>query len=824
MKQFKQTTLALSIAQVVLLWSGAAFAAPADAPAAPASPAGASATAPVPPADATEGERIIITATRRDTLLQDTPLAVTAYSQDTLNNNQVKDLASLTTMVPSLIVEPHSDSGGVHVYLRGVGSANHTELGDPAVAFYVDGIYVPRPQGATALMYDLNHVEVARGPQGTLNGRNSTAGAVNLISGQPSTEKVFGSAGITVGDYHHLQTQAMVNIPLSDDMALRVAAIKDTHDGYVTFRPGSDVQPGAPKYGAGDQMGARATLLWKVLPNLRATFIADYYADNGAGNIYLPEEVKPGEDRRSLLIDTPGVLDQTIMSYKTKLSYHPVESIEVQYLGGWSRLQRTNGSDADAGLIPGFKAENRTDWSRFDSTSNELQVRSDTDAPFQWVGGLFFFNEKNKIRFDIDRSEISLDTLNQDIASGSVIFIQPTVGQYASAMSFIQGDRELKSKAAFAQASYDLTDQYKFTAGARYTKDHKFDHGGQNWACPNWPDVAPRGTTVLTPDQIAQLVTPGSGLINTHNIGPGGVVNLATCGMAPGDNTADLKYGQATWLGRVEYKPVQDILTYASITTGFHSPAIGDGGATTKPEKLTSYELGFKSDLFNRKLSLNLDGFWMKYKDKLESEVVNNTLQNFNAAGATVKGIEAEWTWRPTAIDRFSGNATWLKARYDSFLSCDVDAARANGQVCGSTAPTVDVGGSTLKHAPTFATTLLYEHDFRLGRGSLTPHISVHHEASSFIGSGAFNDDVPGHPGVKQQAAYSTVDLALRFEPVNKAYTAELFMQNATNREVRYDAVEVCTQVGAPCQPNQQIWAAYYNNPRTVGGRVSMKF
>jgi len=375
----------------------------------------------------------------------------------------------------------------------------------------------------------------------------------------------------------------------------------------------------------------------------------------------------------------------------------------------------------------------------------------------------------------------------------------------------------------FAQASYDIDPLWKVTGGARYTKDHKFDVGGQNWACPNWPDNAPRGAT-LTPSQIAQLVTPGVGTINTHNIGPGGVVNQQTCGNTYGDNTADLQYGQATWLGRVEYKPAKDILTFASVTTGFHSPAIGDGGATTKPEKLTSYEIGFKSDLFDRKLSLNLDAFWMKYKDKLESQVVNNTLQNFNAAGASVKGIEAEWSYRPTSIDRFTGNATWLKARYDDFLSCDVDAARANGQSCGTTAPTVNVGGATLKHAPTFATTLMYEHDFDTGKGRFTPRLSAHYETESFVGSGAFNTDVPGHPGVKQQQAYTTLDVSVRYEPRDKAYTAELFVKNATDKEVKYDAIEVCTQVGAPCQPKQQIWAAYYNNPRTFGARVSMKF
>src|SRR4030095_6738517 len=115
------------------------------------------------------------------TTVADTPMAVTAFSQTALDQAHAGALPGLQSFVPNLTVEQHGDSGGVHVYLRGVGSANHTELGDPAVAFHVDEVYSPRPQGATVLMHDLEHVEVLRGPQGTLFGRNSTAGTVNLV-------------------------------------------------------------------------------------------------------------------------------------------------------------------------------------------------------------------------------------------------------------------------------------------------------------------------------------------------------------------------------------------------------------------------------------------------------------------------------------------------------------------------------------------------------------------------------------------------------------------------------------------------------------------
>ncbi|MBB3219686.1 outer membrane receptor protein involved in Fe transport [Massilia umbonata] len=504
MKQFRKSALALAVAAMNVTTGAALSASPAHAQTGTGAAEGAADRA-----NAAGGglERIVVTANRRDQLVQDTPLAVSAFTQDTLQNNQVKDLASLTALVPSLVVEPHSDSGGVHVYMRGVGSANHTELGDPAVAFYVDGIYLPRPQGATALMYDLSHVEVARGPQGTLNGRNSTAGAVNLVSAAPNTTKLLGSASIVVGNHHRIQTQGMINIPFGPNIALRVAAIKDSHDGYVDFARGSNVPPGADRYGAQDQSGARATLLWKILPTLKATFIADYYEDQGAGSIYLPIETQ-GRDRWSAVIDTPGVLDQSITTYKTKWNWALNDAVDVQYLGSWSRLKRSNASDADAGLYLGFKAENRTEWGQFDSHSNELQFRSAEGGAIEWVAGLFEFGEKNKIRFDIDRSQISEAALQQDLANGNVIFVQPTVGQYASAMTFIQGDRQLKSKAVFAQGSWNLDERYKVTAGARYTKDHKFDRGGQNWACPNWPDNAPRGTTVLTPNQVAPARAP----------------------------------------------------------------------------------------------------------------------------------------------------------------------------------------------------------------------------------------------------------------------------------------------------------------------------
>ena len=153
--------------------------------------------------------------------------------------------------------------GGVHVYLRGVGSANHTELGDPAVAFHVDEVYSPRPQGATVLMYDVSSVEVLRGPQGTLFGRNSTAGTVNIVTAKPETDEFDAYADVTVGDYDRFGTRGMVNVPISETFALRAAVATENRDGFVDFQPRSSAV-GSRKYGAMDQEAVRVTALWEA--------------------------------------------------------------------------------------------------------------------------------------------------------------------------------------------------------------------------------------------------------------------------------------------------------------------------------------------------------------------------------------------------------------------------------------------------------------------------------------------------------------------------------------------------------------------------------
>ncbi|WP_141733454.1 TonB-dependent receptor [Oligoflexus tunisiensis] len=747
-------------------------------------------------------ERVSVTATKRSTLVQDTPLAVTAVTQRDLDRAQVKDLSSLQTMVPNLSIEQHGDSGGVHVFLRGVGSTNHTELGDPAVAFHVDGIYSPRPQGATALMYDLSHVEVARGPQGTLFGRNATAGSVNLVTQKP---RLFDSGGFTsmvFGNYNRLALQGAMNIPLGETAALRVAAITDKHDGYVDFQERSTVQPGTRKYMAGDQSGTRATLLWEPGDALTTTLAVEGYRDNGTGSIALMQKPRDGQKRYSALVDTPGNLDQSTITWRGRIDYRPLESIELSYIGSWSRLKRENSSDYDAGTLPGFKQEHRTESSQFDSDSHELQVKSIDTSAFQWLLGLFTIREDNAIRFDIDVTQVQVPDANAAIPPYPT---QPT--DTAWAMSFIQPKRTLESEAVFGQGTLSLTDTFRVTLGARATTEKKEDVGGRNWVCPDF------GATLGNGGQV---------------IGPGGPVNEASCGSVyapgtwPGGGANDAKTEDAanTWLARLEANPAANLMTYLTVSTGFKSGGLSDGGRRHKPEFLTNYEWGVKSEFLERRLALNLAAFLMKYKDMQVAAIEyqpngQQQLVTSNAAAATIKGLEAELSWRITRTNRLVGHGSMLDARYDDFLSCD--SALLD---CTQPENAVNLKGNVLPHAPRLSFSAAYEHDVPLAEGAmLMPRVQAHYQTKSYLN--AFNEAPSteeksgSFSGARTQKAYSTVDASLRYQVARNVWFVESFVVNASDEAVKTDASWIA---------ESSTWTSFYNPPRTYGVKLGHEF
>ena len=178
-------------------------------------------------------EIISVTATKRKTKLMETPVAITALTEAELKKNGVNNIKDIANLVPSLDISTATDQSAPVISMRGVRSTNLTELGDPAVGVHLDGVYSPRMQGALALMYDIDRVEALRGPQGTLFGRNSTVGSINVISAKPQFENFFGNVNVEAGKYNKQNIDGVVNIPINEEFAVRFAAKGLKRDSYL---------------------------------------------------------------------------------------------------------------------------------------------------------------------------------------------------------------------------------------------------------------------------------------------------------------------------------------------------------------------------------------------------------------------------------------------------------------------------------------------------------------------------------------------------------------------------------------------------------------
>jgi iron complex outermembrane receptor protein len=777
-----------------------------------------------PASDSAIGE-IIVTATRRETSLQKTPVAVSAFSQATLDRQQVKDVTDLARFVPSLQFNQQGDQSAVLLTLRGIGNDSaYTEVADPEVAIYVDGVYSPRAQGAVVLLYDLERAEVLRGPQGTLFGRNATVGALNLTTAKPKLGEFSGYLEGVAGSYSRFGLRGALNIPVTDTLAIRIAAISDRHDGYADYQqppavagisPSAFVTSGK-KYYAADQQSGRINILWKPSDKFTWNFGVEGYKDTGAPVTGLMQNPRPGQKMWSMLADTAPEENRWSVNVHSTMDYNITDGIQASYIAGYQKIGGSTATDSDAGTLPPTSAstpsgafqENRTVSSSYQFQSHEVQLKSRGDNKIDWIIGGYYSHEKNKIRFDVDQRNGYRN------------------GTFSWAGSFIQADREIDSLAAFGQATWHVNDKIRLTGGLRYTDDKKQDIGGRNvtysGAGCSTADKAPGGacTTGIFgayPDATAQQLVallPGYGIANNDVTG---------------------KWHKLTYLARADADLAPGILGYASVSTGFKSGNIQDNAGLTNPESLTNYEVGLKNRLFGNRMTLNVAAYYADFKGyqvnqavtdrDAQGNVISSQLVTQNAKGARAYGFEAEMAWNVTDNDRFQMSGTVQKTKLEELES--IDARLYNNADQGKVA---ELKGNELAHAPRFSATATYEHDFVLpSGGKITPRATTHYETKSWLSY--FNGDAnpfvnantTGTPrGVygtafDRQKAYFKSDFSLRYEPENKVYMIEGFVENIEDKRIRTGA----GSFGAPATP---VFISVLQAPRTWGVRARAKF
>jgi len=763
-------------------------------------------------------DAIQVTATKRETPLQKTSVAITPISADTLDKERVTDVADITKLVPGFAATTQGDHDVITLTLRGVGNDSaKTEYADPEVAIFVDGVYTPRAEAAAGLLLDLDSVEVLRGPQGTLWGRNSTVGAVNFQTAKPELGSVYGYGKMEVGDYNHIGVRAAVNVPVSDTFAFRVAVAQEQHDGYVDFQdpnsqlPSVDSQRaaylasgGAPesfrpidpniyttsgqKYNAQDQSAARISTLWNPSESVSWNLSLEYFRDRGTPNANLMQHPRAGQDFWSILADTAPKLDRTSYALRSRVDWDINESMTLSYIAGFSKFDGSSDFDQDGGVqVPTSFAtgatyqDDRTNYSRYKSNSHELNLKSAGDNTVDWILGLYYASEDNSIRFDIP------------------IFNGTPQGTVAWQGSFIQPKETVDSYAGFAQATWHISDTLRLTGGARYTHDRKENEGGRGWGWAYDPDVP-------------QLpISPGT------IPGPDTGFGLGASGINDGKYSAN----KPTWLLRLDSDLAENVFVYGSISTGYKSGGLQDGGTPYKGETLTNYEAGIKLTFLDHRLTWNTAVYYEDFKNfQLAAPITfvdgSHGLGFSNVKGSTkVAGIESELAAALTDVDRVNvvlslipkkELGTLLYAGSNDYGGLPACAPESGIGSC------LDISGNTLAHAPDAALTLIYEHKFVLANGaSLTPRFSGHYESSSWLSPFNLGD------GDKQKA-YGRADLSVRYVPQAAKWWAGAYVDNVSDVKVRTNAGRTALGNG------EFIYTSQYLPPRTFGVNFGFDF
>ncbi len=758
-------------------------------------------------AAATDVQEVTVTATKRTTTLQSTPLAVTPISAAELDKNHVQTISDVVHLVPSFQATTEGDHGVITMTMRGIGNDSaKTEYADPEVALFIDGIYAPRAEGAASLLFDMEGIEVLRGPQGTLWGRNSTVGAVNMKTAKAELGLNFGSVEGGLGSYNRLGARASFNFAVTDTLALRAAFVHEQHDGYVNYQsapkipladqqaavnaynlanptatvpfrpidPNTFVQSG-PKYNAQDQSAARLSLLWKPTRDLTWNASYEKFLDRGTPNMNLLQTPRTGTPFWSALISVAPQLDRNVNTFRSRLDWNLSDAVSLAYIAGYSDFKGSGDFDQSGGAtVPtsyttgATVQEDRTNWSHYKNYSHELEVQSTGKRDVDWILGLYYAAEDNGIRFDIP------------ISNGTQ---QGTIGWQGS---FIQPKETVGSEAAFGQATWNLAgDTIHLTGGARFTHDDRKNEGGTNDGWTGDPTVP----------QVP--LDPGSDPLKS---------GLSTYQHNDGHYTGQ----KVTWLARANWDVSKNFLVYGSVSTGYKSGGLQDGGLHYGPESLTNYEVGTKNTLFGGTVHFNNSAYYEDFKDFQFSAPVTNpdgshSLATSNAQGAKVYGIESELAANLTPDDRVQVGAAYTHTKLGYLLAGSNDYALP---ACPDPkiSKCLDVTGHRLPHSPTGSLTAQYEHTFRFADGSkLAPRVNFHYESGSWLSVFNLGDG-------DLQKAYSRTDLGLRYT-ANKDWYVDAFVQNVEDGRIKTNA-----------QNSFGAWQSQYLPPRTFGFNAGFNF
>ena len=743
----KHSTLTLAIALGVA--APAAFAQDAEAPDAGSN------------RSATTLDAVTVTARKREETLQEVPVAVTAFTADALDKLNVEDLADLDAQVPNLTVYAARGSNStITAYIRGVGQSDPLWGFDPGVGIYLDDVYIARPQGGLLDVFDVERIEVLRGPQGTLYGKNTIGGAIKYISrGLPKKVEGFGS--ITVGNYDQLDAKAAIGGAIGgEDSGLRgrVAVASLNRDGFgrnlLTGQEVSDKEINAVRLSLGAYAG----------DDFDVQFAFDWTDDQSGvrgSKMLAPNPLAPTspplESRYDIRSAMRNVNDTEVKGISATVNWRPSEDWSIKYVV--AKRESDTDTNIDFDTTPLKLVDVRADYAD-QQVSHELQVNYDAGGASRGVIGLYAFDGEASGRIQNHFYNPLLP----------IALTNPLYGQTG-------GSVYTESMALYADWTFDLGERFGLNVGARYTDEDK------------------RGV-VLNQFMLTPFATPWFTAANF-------------------DKTTNFK--NVSPKVSLDYQITPDVMVYGLASRGFKSGGYNiranvasspQSGDPFQDEQVDSYEVGAKFGLLEQTLFVNLAAFHNVYKDMQLSVFtscslggVNTFCADFTNAGkATINGFEAEYQWLPSEHWAITGNLAWLDAKFDEYLFKGVNIANQQA----------------ITNAPEFSGAINLEWRTALsGGGNLSARVGYSYQSSVVATTEVVRDPVlnVALPPPITEDGYGLVGAGIIWKP-NATWTLSLQGSNLTDEAYRttgYNIAAYGALTGFYGPPRQYSLTARYD-------------
>jgi iron complex outermembrane receptor protein len=723
-----------------------------------------------PAAQSAALDDVIVTARRTEESAQRTPLSLSAFSGESLNQAGATQTTDLQGLVPNLnIVQGRASSNSTNIYIRGVGQPDALQTFDPAVGVYIDDVYYSRIRGTQFDLLDLERVEVLRGPQGTLYGKNTIGGALKLVSRRPGQE--FRARGsVAYGSYNMMDVQGSVSGPISDSLALGFSALHSSRDGYV-----SNPVTGA-EYNDKNTNAFRAALAWDPSDNLRVDLIADYSNDDAGLTVGQSQNSLIGSSGQTIVAVTSppppwnfqAVVDPTLPN-ETRLESRGVslnaafdlsDALTIRSITGYRRLNTDDYIDFDGTPREVSSALVAVDQDQF---SQELQATFES-GPITAVGGLYYLQEN----IDSHQEAYADDLLGP-------AFLNSTFTRT------VDDTLETTSKAAYGNLTWALSDRFRVSGGVRYTEEDK-DYD--------------RTTSTF--------------------FGALPAFNATFPFLPPVANFTDTSY-----MASADYQATENVMLYARFSQGFKSGGYnGRANSTAEatqydPETADSYEVGFKSTLYDSRVRLNVAAFTTDYKNfqarvsGLDIDPITNLpaakLSVINAGAMAISGLEVDAAWQVTDAFTFDTQIGLLDAEYDVFADARFTAT----------------GGSRAFQTPAFAPRLTARYGLTYvaempGGGDVTfgGVAKFRSRMALAVDNTATNSQVQ-LPGMFQDE-YWLFDARVVMNDASGRYSLGVYGQNLLNEVYKTDAQEF-SSVG-------QIRTAYFGAPQTIMVKLTARY